>query len=193
MSKKMLSMSIATVAVLGLASLAMAQGWGGGYGGHMMNGYGGQMMRGGGYGYGPMMGADNVQCPGWGAQGAALTPEQAEQAKTLWTEHLAKVQPLGRELQAKNAELNAALLATTIDSDRVDALAKEVGDLRTKLFTEQISLRKALRDAGLPTVGMGFGRGMGQGFRHMGQGFGPGMGRHMGPGYGMGYDADDRS
>jgi len=154
MNKKYASMTFAVVAVLSLATGAMAYGHGFG-GGHMMGaGYGGHMEGGG-----PMMVAGYGGCQGWGSQGAALTPEQVEKAQALGQEFQAKVEPLQRQLRAKSAMLEAELVAVTPDSGRIDTLAQEAAALRTKLFIEQIGLRKALRDAGLPNWGLGSMRG----------------------------------
>ncbi|WP_169734333.1 periplasmic heavy metal sensor [Desulfocurvus vexinensis] len=116
-----------------------------------------------GHGQGAHAGAQMGGCSGWG--GAALTPEQQEKAQALFTEFQQKTATLHRELYAKQAMLNAELVALTPDSKRVDALVAEVSDLRTKLFTERVALRKAMTEAGLPAMG---GMGMGMGGKHGG-------------------------
>jgi len=115
-----------------------------------------------GHGQGAHAGAQMGGCSGWG--GAALTPEQQEKAQALFTEFQQKTATLHRELYAKQAMLNAELVALSPDTKRVDALVVEVSDLRTRLFTERVALRKALTEAGLPAMGP-----MGRGCQNGGQ------------------------
>ncbi len=118
-----------------------------------------------GHGYGMQAGMGP-----WG--GANLTPEQQEKAQALFTEFQQKTATAQRELFAKQAMLNAELVAVTPDVKRVDALTAEVSDLRTQLFTERVALRKAMAEAGLPPMGPMMGMG--------GKGCGRGMGMMQG-------------
>jgi len=154
MSRKTLILSLATVAVLSLSALAVAgPGFGPGFGP-------------GGCGMDPMQ---------------ALTPEQREQAMTLFEEHQKAMIPLREQIRARHALLEAALRAEKPDTKAVDALTKELGELKVRALTEQVALRKKLAAAGLPAFGPGMG-GMSMGMGGPGKGHGRGMGRGMGPG-----------
>lgn len=142
MTKKTLILSLAAIAVLSLSAMAMA---GPGFGG----------------------------CPGWGGgygqASQALTPEQQEKAQDLYDAYQKAVIPLREQVLAKHALLNAALAADKPDADTVEALTKDLGELKTKLLTERVELRKKLAEAGIQG-GFGYGRGMGRGY---GYGSGP--------------------
>lgn len=171
MSKKSLILSLAAVAVLSLSALAVA-----------------------GPGFGPGAGPG-----GCGGPMQALTPEQREQAIALFEEHQKAMIPLREQIRTKSALLDSALGTKPVDEKAVDALTRELGDLKVRQFTAQVELRKKFAAAGLPDLGAMMGhRGMGRG---MGPGMGPGAGgcpgqdQGMGPGprmgEAMGFDDDE--
>jgi hypothetical protein len=109
--KRMVGLVMVAMLVMGLAGVAMAQGWGPGYGPMRAGGGGGPMTGGGGPmmgpGGGPMAGrmammqarmAGGAGCPGLGAANATgdaqaapdATPVTEEKAKALATEYTAK-------------------------------------------------------------------------------------------------------
>lgn len=137
---------------------------------------GGPAGPGGGPGYGP----------GYGPCGAAysqLTPEKQAALQKLQAAFYTKTVQLRADLGVKHAELNAASVATTPDTAKIEALSKEIGELIGKLTAERAQFRiQAAKEIGpdalaaCPGLGGGFGhRGGGHG------GYGP-MGRGM-----MGY------
>jgi len=142
MTRKSLILSLVAIAVLSLSAMAVA-----------------------GPGYGP------GGCPGYGGgnglQQQALTPEQQEKAQSLYDSYEKAIIPLREQLFAKHALLNAAVEAENPDAKIVDALSKDLGELKTKLFTERTELRKKLAEAGIQS---GQGRSMGRG---NGNGAGP--------------------
>lgn len=160
---KTLTLSLALVAVLGLAGMANAQGHGMG----MMSGSD----------HGNMVGGNGMGMMG-GMQG--LTPEKQAVVQKVYAEYNAFAAPLSQQLFAKQSELNALLYGGAADSGKIPALTKEIGDLNAKLYNAQVNLRKQLVKEGVPASGMGMG-GM-----HMGAMGGNGHGNMMG---GMGMNA----
>lgn len=141
-----LTLSLALAALLGLANLASAQG-------PMMGGPG--MMGGYGYGMGMISG---------------LTPEKQAAVQKLYTDYSLATEPVRQQLFAKQSELNTLYYSGTTDTAKVQALAREIGDLNTKLYSAQANLRKQLAAEGVPASGMGMG-GMGMGMGGMAMGY----------------------
>ncbi|HWR05142.1 MAG TPA: periplasmic heavy metal sensor [Humidesulfovibrio sp.] len=147
-STKILTLSLALAAVLGLAGLASAQN-------HMMGGAG--MMNGGNgmmYGHGMAMPAN-------------LPPEKQAAVQKLYNDFNAATGPVRQQLYAKQAELNALYYGGTPDTKKYQALSREVADLNAKLYEAQANLRGQLAKEGVPASAMGMGG------HHMG---GAGMG-----------------
>ncbi len=170
---KKIIVAVLAVALLAVAGVAMAQGWG----------------RGPGMGYGPGMGSG----PGYGGPGLNLTPEQNQKMQALREGFFKEMLPLRNEMQIKRLELRTLWAQTNPDQDKILAKQKEVNALREK-FQEKstlhrLEMRKVLtpeQQAQLGAYGPGFGPGFGPGHGMrggmMGGGFGPGRGM----GYGMG-------
>ena len=187
------------VAVLAVPAVALAHGWGRG---RMMGNWGA------GSGYGYMM--------PYGPGNETLTPDQRTQLDQLDRKFYEDTAGLRKDLWDKSYELNTILNSENPDPAKVNALNKEINDLRTKLqekrLNYQLEARKIVpetafngaygRSFGYPMWGhgpgmMGFGgRGMmgygGPGMMGYGghgmMGYGPGMGGY-GPrvgGYGPG-------
>lgn len=150
-----LTLSLALVAVLGLAGMASAQG-------HMMGGPGMT----GGHGMGMM---NN------------MTPEKQAAVQKIYSDFSMSTEPLRQQLFAKQSELNVLYYNGSADTTKVQTLTREIADLNAKLYSAQVNLRKQLAKEGVPASGMGHGMGMG-GMGMMG-GSGMGMGG-MGMGYG---------
>lgn len=153
--KNVLMLSLALVAVLGLAGMAYAQ-----Y--HMMGGPGAGM-------------------PGGQAMGTMynLPPEKQAAVQKLYSEHNQATESLRQQLFAKQSELNTLYYSGSADTGKVQTLSREIGDLNAKLYSAQVSLRKQLTKEGVPAYGMGHGAGYGMGH---GMGMGMGMGHGMGMG-----------
>lgn len=93
----------------------------------------------GGTGRGPGAGYGGP-CGGPGAA-VQLSPEKQAAFQKLHDAYYAKTVQMRATLQVKRAELNAAAVATTPDQGKIDALAKEIGDLQGKLLAERTHFR----------------------------------------------------
>lgn len=160
-----LTLSLALVAVLGLAGMASAQG--------MM---GGGMMGGPGMGGMGMMGGPGMGMGMGGMYGMA--PEKQAAIQKLYVEYNTATAPVRQQLFAKQSELSALYYSGTTDTKKFQALTREIGDLNAKLYEAQMNLRNQLAKEGVPASGMGHGMGMG------GMGMMGGSGMGMGMGYG---------
>lgn len=112
---------------------------------------------------------------GMGPQGyASLTQEQQATAQKLHSDYYAQTSALRQQLMSKRYEYNALLTASTPDSAKIEAVAKEMETLGQQLSQQRVKFDVALSQAGIPqAAGMGYG-GCGGG---MGMGMGMGMGR----------------
>ena len=140
--------SLAVVSVIAMSGVAFAYGHGG-HGGHGGWGKGGGK---GGCGYATM-----------------LTEDQQATAKKLYSEHKAATSELRLKMKSKRAELDSLMYTTTPDLAKVEAVAKEMGDIRTKLVVSQAKMNAEMVKAGVPAdfimqhKGKGFCRSMGHG------------------------------
>ena len=164
--------AVLAVALLAVAGVAMAQGWGRG----SEMGYGPGMGHGPGYGHGM----------GWGA-GLNLTPEQNQKMQALRESFFKETLPLRNEMGIKQLELRTLWAQTNPDQDKILAKQKEVNALREKLQEKstlhRLEMRKVLtpeQQAQIATYGPGFGRGHGMKGGMMGGGSGPGRGMGYG-------------
>jgi len=155
-----LTLSLALVAVLGLAGMASAQSMMGQ--GMMGQGMGGMGMMGQGMGMGGMYG---------------MSPEKQAVIQKLYVEYNTATAPVRQQFFAKQSELSALYYSGTTDTKKFQTLTREIGDLNAKLYEAQMNLRNQLAKEGVPASGMGHGMGMGG----MGMMGGSGMG-----GMGMG-------
>jgi zinc resistance-associated protein len=151
------------VAVLAVPVVALAHGWGRG---PMMGNWGG----GPGYGY---------MIP-YGPGNETLTPDQRTQLNQLDQKFYEDTATLRKDLWDKSYELNTILNSENPDPAKVNALNKEINDLRTKLQEKSLNYRLEARKI-IPETAFSGGYGRSFGY-HMG-GYGPGW---MGPGM-MGY------
>lgn len=146
MNRKALTIVMATVAVLSLSAMAFA------YGPGMGAGMGAGMGRG-----------------GCGGPTQTLTPEQQQTLETLQSEFSTKTESLRQEVYAKHMELEALLAAVKLDKAKIDAVTKQLVDLKGKMFQEMITFREKVREAGIQDFGAGRGS-CGRGNRGHGQG-----------------------
>jgi zinc resistance-associated protein len=132
---------------------------------------------------------------GCGYAAADLTPEQQAALDKDTEAYREAMAPLGRELYAKQASLQAELAQTKIDRKKVDALAAEVADLRTRMDRQRLTYRADMAEKYGLVGGFGAGcqggpgQGRGQNCAGPGQGRfqnseGAGQGRFGGPGMG---------
>uniref|UniRef100_A0A7C4AFU9 Periplasmic heavy metal sensor n=1 Tax=Fundidesulfovibrio putealis TaxID=270496 RepID=A0A7C4AFU9_9BACT len=132
---------------------------------------------------------------GGGPGGFVNVPEdKQEQVAKIYTEGRQKLYELESRKWAKQAELNAILATAKPDTSKIEALAKEIGNLSSMVYQERVALQqRILKETGvnLPLVGGpgGYGAGCGgPGGYGGGPGYGPGCGGPggNGPGYGPG-------
>ena len=131
--KHLVGLALVLVALLGLSGLANAQMVGSGTmsGQGMMNGQG-------------MMGGNMM---------TGLTPEKQAAVQKIHADFNAVTASLRQQLTSKQYELNAQIYSATPDDKKVQALTKEVSDMRAKLFEAQVALQGRLTKEGLPTMG----------------------------------------
>ena len=103
-----------------------------------------------------------------------LSPEKKEIAKKLYEEFRDATAATRKELIAKRHELDAQLYSAQPDEKKIQALAKEISDLRAKLYSARISMKGKLIKEGIP---VGYGKhGKGHDYGKYGKGRGcPGM------------------
>ncbi len=158
MKLRLMTVSLAAVALLASASLALAQP----------------------YGRGPH------------AWMAGLPQEKQEQVAKLYSEGRQKIYDLESRKWSRQAELNALLTSDKPDSSKIEALAKEIGNLSSMIYQERVALQqRILKETGvnLPLAGGpgrggcpgGGGYGYGPGGCPMAKGFGPGQGPQTAP------------
>ena len=114
---------------------------------------------------------------GCGPGMATLSPEKREIAKKLYEDFAQSTEKTRQALIAKRHELGAQMYSANPDESKVQALVKEISDLRATLYSARISLKGKLIKEGITLgYGGGYGRdmhgGRGQGMRG---GCGPGM------------------
>jgi zinc resistance-associated protein len=160
---KALIITLAMVAMVGLASLAIA-----GPGRQAGFGDNGRECMGTGN-YGPRMG----YTPG---QIAQLTPEKQEAYKKIMDAFRTKMTPLREAMWQKRLELKALSPNPNTQPDEIRALVKEMGALHSQIRTEHEDLKNRLEKE----IGLKVGKG---GFHHPRRG--NGMRDHQGRGYGM--------
>lgn len=129
--------------------------------------------------------------PHWGNHGAMwqqgisqLTTEQQTAVQKIHNDYYAQTRALRQQLMSKRYEYQALLTASTPDSAKITAIAKEMTSLNQALDEQRLKRDIALAQSGIPH-GMGMGQGCGGhrgGYMAGGMGGGPGG---SGPG-GMG-------
>lgn len=134
-------------------------------------------------------------------QQSNLTEEQQKKLSSLMDEHHAAMASIHQKLVQKEAELRLVTVSEPVDTQKVTAISKEMGELRGQLLSGRIAFDEKLAKEGFDNVrGYGYGgrdcfmrgnKSFGQGMGHgMGRGHGHGDGPRMGRGYhghGMGY------
>lgn len=124
--------------------------------------------------------------PGGGPGGwlAGVPQEKQEQVAKLFTEGRQKLYELESRKWTKQAELNALLASPKPEASKIEALAKEIGNLSSLVYQERVALQQRIAKetginlplAGGPGYGAGGCGGPGYGGRGcpMGGGYGPG-------------------
>lgn len=113
----------------------------------------------------------------WQQGGNPLTTEQQATAQKIYDDYYTQTSALRQQLISKRYEYNALLTASSPDTAKINAVAKEMESLGQKLDEQRVKRDVAMAQAGIPHgAGMGYGGcgGYGGGYHrgggHMGMG-----------------------
>lgn len=113
----------------------------------------------------------------WQQGGSPLTTEQQATAQKIYDDYYTQTSALRQQLISKRYEYNALLTASSPDTAKINAVAKEMESLSQKLDEQRVKRDVAMAQAGIPRgAGMGYGGcgGYGGGYHrgggHMGMG-----------------------
>ncbi|EOF7356138.1 zinc resistance sensor/chaperone ZraP [Salmonella enterica] len=113
----------------------------------------------------------------WQQGGSTLTTEQQATAQKIYDDYYTQTSALRQQLISKRYEYNALLTASSPDTAKINAVAKEMESLGQKLDEQRVKRDVAMAQAGIPRgAGMGYGGcgGYGGGYHrgggHMGMG-----------------------
>ena len=107
----------------------------------------------------------------WQQNAAPLTSEQQKAWQKIHNDFYAQSSALQQQLVTKRYEYNALLAANPPDSSKINAVAKEMENLRQSLDELRVKRDIAMAEAGIPRgAGMGMGYGGCGGGGHMGMG-----------------------
>ncbi|EAA9326904.1 zinc resistance sensor/chaperone ZraP [Salmonella enterica] len=113
----------------------------------------------------------------WQQGGSPLTTEQQATAQKIYDDYYTQTSALRQQLISKRYEYNALLTASSPDTAKINAVAKEMESLGQKLDEQRVKRDIAMAQAGIPRgAGMGYGGcgGYGGGYHrgggHMGMG-----------------------
>ncbi|EAT3175042.1 zinc resistance sensor/chaperone ZraP [Salmonella enterica] len=116
----------------------------------------------------------------WQQGGSPLTTEQQATAQKIYDDYYTQTSALRQQLISKRYEYNALLTASSPDTAKINAVAKEMESLGQKLDEQRVKRDVAMAQAGVP-------RGAGMGYGGCGGYGGYGGGYHRGGGHmGMG-------
>lgn len=108
--------------------------------------------------------------------GIPMTTEQQATAQKIYDDYYSQTSALRQQLVSKRYEYNALLTASSPDTAKINAVAKEMEALNQSLDEQRVKRDVALAQAGVPRgAGMGYG-GCGGGGNYRGGG-------HMGMGH----------
>ncbi|EAB2730032.1 zinc resistance sensor/chaperone ZraP [Salmonella enterica] len=113
----------------------------------------------------------------WQQGASPLTTEQQATAQKIYDDYYTQTSALRQQLISKRYEYNALLTASSPDTAKINAVAKEMESLGQKLDEQRVKRDVAMAQAGIPRgAGMGYGGcgGYGGGYHrgggHMGMG-----------------------
>ncbi|ECW0817109.1 zinc resistance sensor/chaperone ZraP [Salmonella enterica subsp. enterica] len=113
----------------------------------------------------------------WQQGASPLTTEQQATAQKIYDDYYTQTSALHQQLISKRYEYNALLTASSPDTAKINAVAKEMESLGQKLDEQRVKRDVAMAQAGIPRgAGMGYGGcgGYGGGYHrgggHMGMG-----------------------
>ena len=115
---------------------------------------------------------------------SAVPQEKREQVAKIYSEGRQKLYELESRKWARQAELNALLASPKPEASKIEALAKEIGNLGSMAYQERVALQQRIaKETGVnlplvggPSSGQGGCPGMGGGYGAYGPGGCPGMG-----------------
>lgn len=111
--------------------------------------------------------------------GTPMTAEQQASAQKIYDDYYSQTSALRQQLTSKRYEYNALLTASSPDTAKINAVAKEMEALNQSLDEQRVKRDVAMAQAGVP-------RGAGMGYGGCGGG-GGGGGNHRGGHMGMGH------
>lgn len=113
----------------------------------------------------------------WQQGASPLTTEQQATAQKIYDDYYTQTSALRQQLISKRYEYNALLTASSPDTAKINAVAKEMESLGQKLDEQRVKRDVAMAQAGIPRgAGMGYsgcggyGGGYHRGGGHMGMG-----------------------
>ncbi|ECA5251698.1 zinc resistance sensor/chaperone ZraP [Salmonella enterica] len=94
----------------------------------------------------------------WQQGGSPLTTEQQATAQKIYDDYYTQTSALRQQLISKRYEYNALLTASSPDTAKINAVAKEMESLGQKLDEQRVKRDVAMAQAGIPRgAGMGYG------------------------------------
>lgn len=85
------------------------------------------------------------------------TPEQQAEMQAMWEEHYKQVEPLHRQMRAKQAELDQLYYSDSKDNAKVQKIFRDMADIKAKLYTVNNEYRAKCEAKGFRQGGMGHG------------------------------------
>ncbi|MBQ3059031.1 MAG: periplasmic heavy metal sensor [Desulfovibrio sp.] len=82
----------------------------------------------------------------------SLSQEQRDAMEKLSREYFDKTLSLRQALMVKKAELEAQMISPRPDTAKVEALSREIGELRGKMTVARINFRTELEKQGIPAA-----------------------------------------
>lgn len=79
------------------------------------------------------------------------TPQQFQDAQKIFNQYNASMEAARQQLAAKQYELNALLSSPKPDKDQIQALSREIGELRGQMLANRADVRAQLQQRGLPS------------------------------------------
>lgn len=79
-----------------------------------------------------------------------LTQEQQDQAKQIYAQSKAVMDPIRENIRAKQGEINTVMGSENPDVNRIQSLSIEVGELKGKMLGARVDLHQNLLKAGIP-------------------------------------------
>lgn len=82
--------------------------------------------------------------------GQRLSPQQRQQAEKIFNDNFASMEATRQALAEKRAELDDELQSDNPDTDKIEAISRQIGELRGKMLSARVKTRSQLAEQGLP-------------------------------------------